>query len=125
MNTIVVKKVKDFAPKIPKKSAFTIETPDDLPKMNQLLVVSSRKGGGKGVFITTFLSKLLEEGVIDTIRLVSPTFYSNKEIFEPLNLNPETDVIEPSKEAIKILTERGQQDQDEYRLFVEKKKKYK
>ena len=125
MDTIVVKKIKDFQPKIPKKSAFTIETPDDLPKMNQLIVVSAKKGGGKGVFITTFLKKLLDTGVIDTIRLISPTYWSNKEIFEPLGLNPERDLVEPSKEAIKTLMERGQEDQDAFKLFLEKKKKYK
>jgi len=124
-DTIKVKRIKDFKPIIPKKSAFTIETSEHLPKMNQLIIVSARKGGGKSVFITTLLHKLLEEGVIDVVKLCSSTYWSNKEIFEPLNLNPETDVIEPDKDSIKKLIEMGQKDFDEWDEFKEKKKLYK
>lgn len=123
-NIIKVKKINDFKPIIPKKSAFNIETSEHLPKMNQLIVVNARKGGGKSVFITTLIHKLLLEGVIDVVKIISPTYHSNKEIFEPLNINEDTDVIEPSKDAIKELIKMGQDDQDEYKEFLKKKVLY-
>ena len=125
MTAINVKKIKNFDPKIPKKSAFTIETPEDLPKMNQLIVVSARKGGGKSVMITTLISKLLDAKVIDRVYLISPTYWSNKEIFEPLKINESTDILEPTKDAIAKLIELGQADVDEWNEYLIKKKLYK
>lgn len=124
MNTIRVKKIKNFETIIPKKSAFTIETPDDIPKLNTLMVLSGKRGGGKGVAITTYVEKLMSLGLTDRVILISPTYWSNKTIFEPLNINEETDVIEPTKEAVKKLVELVEQDKDEYDEHIKKKKLY-
>ena len=62
MTTIKVKKIKNFETLIPKKSAFTIDTPDDIFKMNTLMVLSGKRGGGKGVAITTYVKKLMDLG---------------------------------------------------------------
>jgi hypothetical protein len=119
-----VKKIKNFETIIPKKSAFTIETPDDITKLNTLMVLSGKRGGGKGVAITTYVEKLMSLGLTDRVILISPTYWSNKTIFEPLNINEETDVIEPTKEAVKKLVELVEQDKDEYDEYIKKKKLY-
>lgn len=124
MNTIKVKKIKNFEIIVPKKSAFTIETPDDIPKMNTLMVLSGKRGGGKGVAITTYIKKLMDLGLTDRVILISPTYWSNKTIFEPLNINEETDIIEPTKDAVKRLVELVEQDKDEYDEYIKKKKLY-
>jgi hypothetical protein len=56
--------------------------------------------------------------------LISPTYWSNKTIFEPLNINEETDIIEPTKDAVKKLVELVEQDKDEYDEHIKKKKLY-
>jgi len=122
---MIVKKIKNFEPKVPKKSAFTIQTSEDLPKMNTLAVLSGKRGGGKSVCITTLVSKLLEEKVIDRVIMITPTYWSNREVFAPLNLNEEEDIIEPSMESIKEFLKKGEEDQEEYKKFLEKKKRYK
>jgi hypothetical protein len=125
MNTIKVKRIKNFEPIIPKKSAFTIDTPESLPKLHTLMVLSSKRGGGKSVAITTFVKKLMDNGLIDRVILISPTYWSNKIIFEPLGINEETDVLEPTKESIKQLVEMVEQDKAEYDEHIKKKKLYK
>jgi hypothetical protein len=124
MNTIRVKKIKNFEPIVPKKSAFTIDTPDDIPKLNTLMVLSGKRGGGKGVAITTFVKKLMDLGLTQRVILISPTYWSNKTVFEPLNINEETDIIEPTKDAVKQMTELVEQDKDEYDEYIKKKKLY-
>jgi hypothetical protein len=123
-NTIRVKKIKNFETIIPKKSAFTIDTPDDIPKLNTLLVLSGKRGGGKGVAITTYVKKLMDLNLIDRVILISPTYWSNKTIFEPLNINEETDIIEPTRDAVKTLVELVEKDKDEYDEYLKKKKMY-
>jgi len=123
-NTIKVKRIKNFEPLVPKKSAFTIDTPDDIMKLNTLMVLSGKRGGGKGVAITTYVAKLMSLGLTDRVILITPTYYSNKTIFEPLNINEETDVIEPSKDAIKTLVQLVEKDKDEYDEHLRKKKLY-
>jgi hypothetical protein len=124
MSTIKVKKIKNFETLIPKKSAFTIDTPDDIFKMNTLMVLSGKRGGGKGVAITTYVKKLMDLGLTDRVILISPTFHSNMTIFEPLHINEETDVIEPTKTAVKTLVELVEKDKDEYDEYLKKKKQY-
>lgn len=124
-DTITVKKIKDFEPRVPKKSAFTIETSRDLPKMNQLMVFSGKRGGGKSVALTTFIARLLDEDVIDRVIMITPTYLSNKEIFKPLKIKEDTDVIEPTSDAIKQFIALGKADQEEYTHFLARKKLYK
>ena len=118
------KKIKNFDIIVPKKSAFTIETPPDIPKLNTLMVLSGRRGGGKGLAITTFVSKLMDLKLIDRVILISPTYWSNKLVFEPLKINELTDVIEPSKDAIKQVIALVEADCKEYVEYLENKKKY-
>jgi len=119
-----VKRIKNFETILPKKSAFTIDTPEDIPKLNTLMLLSGKRGGGKSIAITTYVRKLMDLGLTDRVILISPTYHSNKLIFEPLNINEETDVIEPTKDAIKTLVELVEKDKDEYDEHLKKKKMY-
>ena len=74
-------KISNFGIKPPKKSAFSIDTPRDIPKLHTLMVFSGKRGGGKSVAMTNYLKKLLDLKLIDKIILLTPTWHSNKEIY--------------------------------------------
>jgi hypothetical protein len=97
---ITKKHIKNFEIKPPKKSAFAIDTPEDIPKLHTLMILSGKRGGGKSVAITNYIAKLKDNDLIDRVLLVSPTYPSNKEIYAPLGLSTD-DIIEPSKHTIK------------------------
>lgn len=118
------KTIPHFKVTVPKKSAFTIDTPPDIPKLHTLMILSGKRGGGKGVAITTFVKQLLDLGLMDRTILVSPTYWSNKSIFEPLNINEETDIIEPTKDAIKQVIKIVDSEKEEYTVYLKQKKLY-
>ena len=55
------KRIKGFDIKPPAKSAFTIDTPVDMPKLHTLMLPSGKCGGGKSVAIANFVRKLREQ----------------------------------------------------------------
>jgi hypothetical protein len=123
---IKVKKTKaNFELRLPIKSAFAIETPDDMPKLHQLMIISGHKGSGKLIQIVQFVGELVEREIIDRVILMTPTYYSNKEGFEPLNINEDSDVLEPTKENISKIDDIMNQEAIDYEEYIEKEKKYK
>jgi len=123
---IKVKKTKaNFELRLPSKSAFAVETPDDMPKLHQLMIISAKKGGGKLIQIVQFVGELIERGIIQKCLLMSPTYYSNIEGLKPLNLNEDTDVLEPTKENIGKIDDIMNQEANDWEEYLEKEKKYK
>jgi hypothetical protein len=110
---------------VPKKSAFTIETPEHIPKLHTLMVLSGKRGGGKSIAIVSYVKQLMDLNLINRVILISPTYWSNKSIFEPLDINEETDIIEPSKDAVKQLIKLVEADKLEYDEYLKQKKLYK
>jgi hypothetical protein len=123
--TIKSKTIPHFNVIVPKKSAFTIDTPEDIPKLHTLMVLSGKRGGGKGISITAYVKQLLDLNLMDRVILISPTYWSNKLIFEPLNINEETDIIEPTKDAIKQMIKLVDEDKNDYDEYIKQKKLYK
>jgi len=121
---IKTKKIPLFDVTLPKKSAFTIDTPPDIPKLHTLMVLSGRRGAGKGVCITTFVKQLLDLKLINRCILISPTYHSNKTIFEPLGLNEETDILEPDKDSVKNVIKIIEDEKDGYEQYLKQKKLY-
>jgi len=74
------KKVNIIKIDLPKKSAFTIETEHNFPKLHTLMVISGKRGGGKSVSISNFIKTCKSKHYFDRVYLVSPTYNSNKEI---------------------------------------------
>jgi len=124
-SSIKTKKIPHFKVIVPKKSAFTIDTPEDIPKLHTLMILSGKRGGGKGIAITSYVKQLLDLGLMDRVILISPTYWSNKLIFEPLNINEETDVIEPTKDAVKQVIKLVDSDKEAYDEYLKQKKLYK
>ena len=93
MSAVRVTKIRDFDITPPRKSAFQIETPPDVPRQHSLTIFSARRGGGKSVACTTYVKKLLEVGAMQRDDH-NPDMGFDKDIFAPLNIQEE-DVIEP------------------------------
>ena len=89
-----VRHVSDFEIRPPKKAAFQIQTPPDVPKQHSLTIFSARRGGGKSVACTSYVKKLMDVGAMQRVMVITPTWASNKEIFAPLAIQ-DTDVLEP------------------------------
>ena len=124
---IHVKKIKNFDTLIPKKSAFTIDTSSypNVGKMHTLLVASGKRGGGKSVAVTTYVEKLMSLGFVDRVILISPTYHSNKTIFEPLHIDEENDILEPDKHAVPRVIKMVEEDKKEYETYLEELKQWK
>jgi hypothetical protein len=86
---------------LPPKKAFAIDVPPDYPKLHTLSVINGKRGGGKTVCVVNYLKKLLDEGLMDKVWVVTPTYYSNKDIWKICYLDEE-DCRQPS---ITVLTE--------------------
>ena len=41
-----IKKINKFNTQLPKKTAFSIDTDDDFPKLHTLTIASGKRGGG-------------------------------------------------------------------------------
>ena len=123
MSAVRVTKIRDFDVTPPRKSAFQIETPPDVPRQHSLTIFSARRGGGKSVACTSYVKKLLEVGAMQRVIIITPTWASNKDIFAPLNIKEE-DIIEPSKSALATVVARVEQEKKEHDEYLSKRRKY-
>ena len=80
--------------KVPKGSAFKIQTDKSFVKLHQLLCVVGKRGSGKTVFIVNFLRMMKEQGCLDKLILITPTYESNKANFKDLPVDEEN-IINP------------------------------
>jgi len=120
---MIRKQINKFPTELPKKGAFTIDTEDDFPKLHTLAVASGRRGGGKSVSIANFLKRCKDKHYYDLVLLITPTYNSNKMIWDICDIQPE-DIIEPDVGAIKEVIKRIETEKAEWEDFLEKKKKY-
>lgn len=118
-----VKHINRFKIDLPAKGAFTIPVDDDFPKLHTLCIVSGRRGGGKGIATANFIRTAREKHYFDKVFLITPTYESNKAIWDIAKVDP-GDVYEPTTDAIAKVLDRVQQERDEWDDFLEKKKSY-
>ena len=121
---ITTKNIKNFDITPPKKGAFTIDTDDDFPKMHTLTIASGKRGGGKSVAIANLLKKAKDKGYLQKVWLITPTYNSNKQIWNIANILEE-DVHEPTVNVLKDICKKIEAEKQEWDEFLEKKKKYK
>ena len=115
-----VRHVKDFAVRPPKKAAFQIQTPPDVPKQHSLTIFSARRGGGKSVACTSYVKKLIDVGAMQRVMIITPTWASNKEIFAPLAIQ-DIDILEPSKGALATVIQWVEKEKKEHDEYLAKK----
>ena len=109
---------------LPKKNAFAIETEPDFPKLHTLTIATGKRGGGKSVAIANLIKKCYDRKYFDRVFLITPTYYSNKEIWDIADIN-EDDIFEPSIHCIRDIIKIVDAEREEWDLFEYKKKLYK
>jgi len=119
-----VKKINKFNTTLPSKGAFTIETDPDFPKLHTLCIASGKRGGGKSVAVANLVKKCKDKGYYDKVYLITPTYKSNKSIWDIADIEEE-DVYEPDVNVLKIITENVEQEKRDWDDFLKKKQDYK
>lgn len=111
--------------KVPKGSAFTIETPPNMPKMHQVMVAVGKRGSGKSYAVVNFLKYLQDARAMDRIFIISPTINSNKSLLDMLKIDQEDMYEEPTKEALDDILEKIEAEAAEYEEHYEAVKLWK
>ena len=81
MKTLDVKD-KSYKIQVPKSGAFKIDTPNDCIKLHTICLAVAKRGTGKSVALTNLIRILKNNNVMDRILLISPTYYSNKNLMD-------------------------------------------
>ena len=123
-NRLSRRKIKGFKTIVPPKSAFTIETTDDFPKLHTLCIASGKRGGGKSVAIANFINRCKDAGYYDRVWCITPTYYSNKSIWDIAEINEE-DVYEPTMTVLKDIVNMVEAEREEWDMFLQEKEMYK
>lgn len=109
---------------LPDKEAFAIETKPDFIKLNTLMVLNGKRGGGKSVSLCNFLREAKKEHYCDKIFVITPTYNSNKQIWDIADVEEE-DVYEPEPGVIRQVLDKCDAEKAEWDQFLEKKELYK
>lgn len=107
----------------PKKSAFTIETDDQFFRLHCLSIFSAKRGGGKTVACANLIRLCKERGYFDRVWVITPTYSSNKEIWDICGVAPE-DVLEPKRTVLDDVKQLIQTDADDWKQFLVDKQEY-
>jgi len=107
-----------------KRTSGKIELPEHLPSLHGLQAWIGRRNAGKTTACVALLKRYMALGAIDRVILVSPTYESNRESFAPLKIDPEKDVIEPSKTTVGEIMAKINEEMDEWLDYQSQKKEY-
>jgi hypothetical protein len=124
MSKLEGKKLNKFKTRLPDKSAFCIETEPDFPKLHTLCIASGKRGGGKSVAISNFIKTCKDKGYYDRVWLITPTYYSNKAIWDIAEIDEE-DIYEPTVTVLKDLIKMVEAEKAEWDTFIQMKEMYK
>ena len=116
-------RIKSFNIVPPSKSAFTIDTPPDIPKLHTLMLVSGKRGGGKSVATVNFVKKLQDLELLDRVLLITPTYHSNKQIWDLAEIADE-DILEPELHVLKTIIGIIEAERAEWDLYLQQKELY-
>lgn len=90
------KKVNGLDIKVPKGSAFNMESDPMLPKLHQLSLFVAKRGSGKSVAI----SNLVRMFGFDRVFIISPTIHSNKQMWNGLPISLGDSYDDPDEAGI-------------------------
>eukprot|EP00965_Chrysotila_dentata_P097713 3230780-Pleurochrysis_carterae.AAC.1 len=109
---------------VPKKRSNTIDTSQDDLKLHSLMVLSGKRGGGKSVSVSSWLLDCKRKSYFDRALLLTPTYMSNREIWDVCGIDP-SDVFEPEKGVLSRILDVVQSERDHWDRFVERLKLWK
>ena len=79
-----------------------------------LMYVSAVRNSGKSFAVSKMVRGLQRERVFDSVKIITPTFNSNKAYFSDLIKDPETDVLEPTRDSIQRVIDMVEQDRNDF-----------
>lgn len=109
---------------VPKRTSGKVPVPEHLPSLHGIQIWVGRRNAGKSVAATSLIKRYMDCGAIERVILVSPTFQSNAHTFAPLKINPASDVIEPTKDAVQVIKQKLDQELREWEAHIAAKKAY-
>jgi len=89
-----------------------------------LLYVSAVRNSGKSFAVSKLVRGLQREKVFDKIKIITPTFNSNKAYFGDLITDVDNDVLEPTKDSIQKVVQQVEQDRDLFEAHLAELKEY-
>lgn len=119
-----IKPINRYKTHLPKKGAFTIETEDDFMKLHTLCIASGKRGGGKSVAIANLVKTAKDKGYFDRVYLITPTYASNKSIWDICDIQEE-DIYEPTVNVLKTIQQNVEAEKEEWETFLKRKELYK
>ena len=105
------------------KKAFTIKTPPSLPPLHGVFMLCAKRGSGKSTVVENLIRMYKDYGSFHRIILLSPTYYSNEELWK--NHINEEDIFEGEKGDVAKIIKLIEEEMDEYEDYIEMKKKWK
>ena len=109
---------------VPKRTSGKVPVPEHLPSLHGIQIWVGRRNAGKSVAATSLIKRYMDCGAIERVILVSPTYQSNAHTFAPLKINPASDVIEPTKDAVQVIKQKLDEELKEWEAYQESKKAY-
>lgn len=119
-----IKPINKYKTHLPKKGAFTIQTEDDFFKLHTLCIASGKRGGGKSVAIANLVKTAKDKGYFDRVYLITPTYASNKAIWDIADIQEE-DIYEPTVNVLKTIQANVEAEKEEWETFLKRKELYK
>ncbi len=116
-------KIRNFKIQPPEKGAFTIPTPPDIPKLHTMMMVSGKRGGGKSVAVANYVRKLKQSQLMDRVLLITPTFNSNRQIWDIADID-DMDVYEPEINVLQDIIGVVEAEKSEWDMFLLQKEQY-
>jgi len=126
MSDFTIKKLDIYGKKDepPAEVSNAYETSPNAISQPCLMYVSAVRNSGKSFSVSKMVRGLQRERVFDSVKIITPTFNSNKAYFSDLINDPETDVFEPTKDSIQKVIDMVEQDRDEFQRHLEDLKEY-
>ena len=114
-------KIKNCKIEVPKGSAFSYDTPPDMPSGHMLTACIGKRGSGK----TTALVNLAKKMNYDRIFVISPTFNSNSGLMDMLNID-KADVFDDPDDTscIDKIKAEIEMERDDLQAYNEKMKRW-
>ena len=100
-------KIKGMEIKPPKKPTFSIPTDENFFPLHCLSLFSGRRGGGKSVAVANLIRIAKQKNYFDKVWLITPTYWSNKEIWDICDIQPpcddaeENEIFEPTRDVLR------------------------
>jgi hypothetical protein len=122
-----VKKINAFHIKPPRncKGAFAHQTKPEEIKLHKLFAAVGMRGAGKTLAMMNKIQTFYNDGHCQRLFIISPTYQSNKAIYDMVKHSPADVYIEPTRESLQKIIQSIEAEGIEWRAYQEQMKRWK